>query len=114
MNVVIIIFAFLLLLFEAIRIYFLSNYGNRKTILRMLISALLFTITMPLTFKLMAYPQGFFFGVIVVLAYPYCAIETKIPKDVNSDAYILREKWLQSYPIVIILYAIATTAIYLF
>lgn len=113
MNVLIIIFAFLLLLIEVIRIYFLSNYGNTKTILRMLVSAWVFTVTMPLTFKLLAYPQGFFFGAIIVLIYPYCAIETKIPKDENSNAYILRKKWLHTYPIVIFLYAIATTVAYL-
>jgi hypothetical protein len=113
MSLLTIIFALLLALLEATRVYFLANYGNAKTILRMAISAILFVISMPLTFKLMEFPQGFFLAAIILLVYPYCAIETKIPKDVNSDAYILREKWLNSYTLTIVLYAIANTIDYI-
>jgi hypothetical protein len=113
MSLLTIIFALLLALLEITRVYFLANYGNAKTILRMAISAILFVISMPLTFKLMEFPQGFFLAAIILLVYPYCAIETKIPKDVNSDAYILREKWLNSYTLTIVLYAIANTIDYI-
>ena len=113
MSLLTIIFVLALALLEISRVYFLANYGNAKTILRMAISAILFVISLPLTIKLMAHPQGFFLGVIIILVYPYCAIETKIPNDENSDAYILRKKWLNSYTATIVLYAIANTIGYI-
>ena len=113
MKIIIVIFTLVLALVEVIRVYFLANYGNAKSILRMCFSAIIFALTLPLTFGLLSYPLGFFVGAAIILVYPFCAINTKIPKDESSDEYLLRKKWLQSYPIAIVLYAIATTICYL-
>ena len=113
MKIIVVIFTLVLALVEVIRVYFLANYGNAKSILRMCFSAIIFALTLPLTFGLLSYPLGFFVSAAVILVYPYCAINTKIPKDTSSDEYLLRKKWLQTYPIAIVIFAIGTTIGYL-
>ena len=112
MKITILIFALVLALLEVIRVYFLANYGNAKTILRMCLATLFLVIALPLTLTLI-HPFGFFTGAVILLVYPYLAINTKIPKDESSDEYLLRKKWLQTYPIAIVIFAIGATIGYL-